>query len=80
MFFFHNDEKNHCLYCNLLQFPYCFKFFCLALLGILTNNHIDDYPYSFAIIVTLNVTRRLEGYRYMSGRRNIMAIDCMSSI
>ena len=48
------------------NFPYCLKFFCLALLGILTHNCIDDYPlYYFTIIVTLNVTRRLEGYRYM---------------
>ena len=29
----------------------------------------------FTIIVTLNVTRRLEGYRYMLDRRNIVADD-----
>ena len=76
MCYFYNVGKNYCSYCDLLQFPYSSKFFCLTSLGILTLNYIGDYPcYYFTIIVTLNVTRRLEGYRYMLGRRNIAAND-----
>ena len=38
--FFYNDGKNYCLYCNLSQFPYRPKLFCLALLGILIHTNI----------------------------------------
>ena len=40
VFFFYNDGKNYCLYCNLLQFSCRSKLFCLALLSILTHTNI----------------------------------------
>ena len=52
---------------------------------IRANHHIDvytdiNYPYYFTITVTLNVTMRLEVYRYMLDRRKLVADDCMSNI
>ena len=65
---------NTAIYRNFLVVP---NFFCLTSLSILTHNYVYDYPsYYFTIIKTLNVTRRLEGYRYMLDRRNMVADDC----
>ena len=52
------------------------KFFCLASLGILA--HI--YIMITLVIATLNVARRLQGYRCMLGWRNIAANDIVCPV